>query len=230
VITVAGVLIGIALARLAGRREWWLRAALLGQAADLVTFTTIWEYGLGEKNPLALLVLDLSRQAFGPGTAAADYIATIVLAGLKLGLIAYLLFVERYLGRYRRPVLFVGAVAGVIGTVSNVLAYGNAGLSLLVVAPYAIVAARWPARFREALGAGARVAGTVLLGLGGLVADSYLRWVARGYECAVVECPALLVPFLLALAVALYGGAMLALWGTLRFTARYLPRRAADAH
>ena len=207
-----------------------MRAALLAQAADLVSFTTIWEYGLGEQNPLALLVLDLSRQAFGPGTAAADYIATIVLVGLKLGLLAYLLFAERYLGRYRRPVLVIAGVAGVVGALSNVLAYGNAGLSLLVVAPYAIVAARWPARFREALGAGARVAGTVLLGLGGLVADSYLRWVARGYECAVVDCPSLLVPFLLGLAVALYGGAMLALWGTLRFTARYVPRRVRHAH
>jgi hypothetical protein len=224
------VLIGIALARLAGRREWWLRAALLGQAADLVTFTTMWEYGLGEQNPLALLVLDVSREAFGRWSGVAEYVATIVLVGLKLGLLAYLLFAERYLGRYRRPVLFVGAAAGVIGTVSNVLAYGNAALSLLLVAPYALVAARWPARFREALGAGARVGATVLLGLGGLAADSYLRWVARGYECAVVECPALLVPFLLALAVALYGGAMLALWGTLRYTARYVPRRVGHAH
>jgi hypothetical protein len=63
VITVAGWLLGIGLVRLVGRREAWLRAALLGQTADLVTFTTIWESYLAERNPVVHLVLDLSRAA-----------------------------------------------------------------------------------------------------------------------------------------------------------------------
>jgi hypothetical protein len=154
----------------------------------------------------------------------------VVVLGLKVGLMAYLVFAERHLGRYRRPVLAVGAAVGMVGAASNVLAYGNAAVSLLIVAPFAVVAMRWPERFGEALVAGARLAGTILLGVGGLAADAYLRGVAQGYECAVVECSPLLMPFLLALAVALYGGAMLALWGTLRYMARYVPRRVAHAH
>ncbi|HXG25604.1 MAG TPA: hypothetical protein VNL94_01945 [Candidatus Binatia bacterium] len=229
-ITVAGWLLGIGLVRLAGQRERWLRAALLAQIADLVSFTTLWEYGLGEQNPLAHLVLDLSRQAFG-AEGFAGYVATVVLVALKLGLLGYLAFAERHFGRYRRPVLAIAVVAGTVGAASNVFAFGNAGLSLLIVAPYALIAIRWPNRFRQAIDGGIRVGATVLLALGGLVADVNVRWYGMGYGCAVDECSPQLVPFMLALTVALYGCAILALVATLAFFARFLPwpRRVAYA-
>lgn len=118
---------------------------MLAQIADLVTFATVWEHSQGELNPLGALVRDGALLILGPehvGPAAA--IAAIVLATLKMGLIAFLVRFGDDFGRYRWVVMAVAVVAGAVGATSNVVAYPNAAASLAVVGAYAIVAIRWP--------------------------------------------------------------------------------------
>lgn len=228
-ITVAGALLGIALVRWAGQREAWLRAAILAQIADLVTFAAIWEHSQGERNPLSRLVQDVA-QLLVPHDVGLDVaIVAIVLAGLKVGLMALLVRINPLLARYRRFVLAVAIAAGALGATSNVVAHPGAGGLLVVLALFAVVAISSPDRFRDALGLSVRFSAAVLLGIGGFTADSYLQFAAKGYACAALSCSALFAPFLLGLAIALYGGAMLATWATLLAAARLLPRRVAHA-
>jgi hypothetical protein len=230
VITVAGVLLGIALVRLAGPREPWLRAAMLAQVADLVTFATVWEHSGGELNPLGGLVRDSALLAMGVGhDDLAAALAAIVLAVLKIGLIAFLVRFAADFGRFRSVVMALASVAGTIGATSNVIAYPNAGASLAVVGALAIVEIRWPSRFRAALAVGAWLSAAVLLGIGGLASVSYLQWLAEGYGCEQIACAPPWKPLVEALAIAFFGSAMLMLWMTVRLFRRLLSQGAAGA-
>ena len=97
-VTLAAILVGIVLARVAGQRSPWLRAAVLAQAADLVTFAAVWEHGEGELNPLAALATQLANGIFDPAIGLAMPFTALLLGVVKLGLIAFLIRVERFQG------------------------------------------------------------------------------------------------------------------------------------
>ena len=226
-ITVLGICVGIYLAHVAGPRERWLRLAVLAQTADLVTFAVVWEHAQGELNPLG----GLARSAFlaaltpvmGSGAdGAAVLAASVLLMGLKLGLIGFLLRAVPYLGRYRPLVLVVAASAGAIGCLSNVIAHPNAGASLAIVAVYALVAARWPARFGNVVRAGAGLTAAGLLGIGGLAALSYLPYAETPYLCGGPVCVPTLSGQVQALASAFFVAAVIALALTVRHGLRVL--------
>lgn len=225
-ITVAGAIVGIALTRFAGQREAWLRAAILAQIADLVTFAAVWEHNHGELNPIGLLVRDASNLVFGEYSGAGTWIAWLVLSALKLGLLAFLTRVDPLLGRYRRLVMAVGIAAGTLGAASNVIAYPNSAGSLLVVGLFAVVAIRAPARFGDLARLAAGVSGTILLGLFGLLAITSIPYASYSEICVAVGCPPGLTSAITLLGTVLIAAAMLGVWYTLRFSFR-LRRRAA---
>jgi hypothetical protein len=228
-ITVAGLIVGVALVRLAGPRAPWLRAAVLAQCADLVTFAAVWEHSQGELNPLGVLVRDATHTALGEASGAGISIAWLVLTALKLTLIGYLLRAEPSLGRYRRPVMAVATVAGVIGAASNVLAHPNAGGSLLVLAPLVVIAIRAPARYGDAVRVAAGLGVSLLLGIGGLAALSYIPFATYPFVCGAIGCPPILGTLLVILAIVLFVAALITLWLTARFVARLLPGRVVHA-
>ena len=117
----AGLAVGAVAWRVAATRPPLLRTAVLAQAADLVTFAFVWRGGGGERNPLAVAVLEAAHTFLGPGWGILAAAAFLLL--LKLTLILYLLQVAPYLGRYRGAVLVVATAAGLVGTTSNVLSF-----------------------------------------------------------------------------------------------------------
>lgn len=120
VVELAGLVVGSVAWRLAPTRPVLLRAAVLAQAADLVSFAFIWRGGGGERNPLALAALEAARGVLPAGW---DVVAAAVfLLLLKLALIVYLVRVAPFLGRYRDAVLIIAAAAGFVGATTNVLA------------------------------------------------------------------------------------------------------------
>ena len=114
----AGLAVGVVAWRLAATPSRLLRAAVLAQAADLVTFAFVWQGGQGERNPMARVVLDAIHAVLGPGWGVLAAAAVLLL--LKLALIVYLVRVAPYLGRYRAAVLVVAMAAGLVGAASNV--------------------------------------------------------------------------------------------------------------
>lgn len=100
-----------------------LRAAILAQTADLVTFTFVFANSAREYNPLGNLVLQIAKSLIGSGTNdqmfVVNWLSVVVMVGLKLGLIAFLVWVAPRLGRYQRPVLFIATAAGIVGAPSN---------------------------------------------------------------------------------------------------------------
>lgn len=229
-ITVLGTFIGIFLARLAGPRERWLRAAMLAQTADLVTFAVNWEHGQGELNPLGGLARSAFLAAFTPalggGAHDAAVLATsVVLMGLKLGLIGFILWAAPRLGTYRQLVLVLAAAAGTLGSASNVIAYPNAGACLAIIVIYAVVAARRPAQFGAALRAGAGLVAAGLLGIGSLAAASYMDYPYIPFVCGVSGCPPQLYGQLQVLWWVFTFAALIAL----TMTARYIVRTASRA-
>lgn len=227
-ITVVGICLGISLARVAAPRERWLRVAVLAQAADLLTFAAVWEHAQGELNPLGGLArsafLAALTPAIGLGAEGAAVLASsALLMGLKLGLIGFLLWAAPNLGRYRRVVLLVAAAAGTLGSASNVIAHPNAGASLVVVAVYALVAVRWPARFGAALRAGAGLTAAGLLGVGGLAAISYLPYSEMPYLCGGPVCSPSLYGQLQVLTGAFFAASLIALVMTVRYVVRIVP-------
>ena len=230
-ITVVGIGLGIFLAFVAGPRERWLRLAVLAQAADLVTFAVVWEHAQGEVNPLGGLARSAFLEALTPvmgsgADGAAVVAASVLLMGLKLGLIGFLLRTAPYLGRYRQVVLAVAMFAGTLGCISNVIAHPNAGTSLAIVAIYALVAIRWPARFGAVVRAGAGLTGAGLLGIGGLAALSYAE---LPYACGAPVCSPALPGQLQVLAGAFFVAGVIALVVTVRFVVRLVPRRSERA-
>ena len=129
-VEIAGLTLGALLARLASAESPLLRATVLAQAADLVTFAFIWRSGDAERNPLGQMAMNFSLGLFnsrGQGFDDWGWVAVIVAAlmmlGLKVALIAFLVRVAPHLGRYRRTVLVIAIVGGIVGTTSNVLAF-----------------------------------------------------------------------------------------------------------
>ncbi|HYN68921.1 MAG TPA: hypothetical protein VEX41_01765 [Candidatus Eisenbacteria bacterium] len=129
-VEISGLTIGAVAARLASAQPPLMRAAVLAQIADLVTFAFIWRSGDAERNPIGRLAMDFSLGLFGSRGVGFDdrgYLAVIVAAlilfGLKVALIVFLVRVVPYLGRYRRAVLVVAIAVGTLGAVSNVLAF-----------------------------------------------------------------------------------------------------------
>jgi hypothetical protein len=235
VVEVVGIIVGVWLVRLAAARHPLLLAAIAAQAADLVTFAIAWQEGKGERNPLARLGIEASVAALSPAVEVnvahgiATLVAALTLMVLKLALVGYLVRIDSHLGRFRRPVLAAAIAAGVFGAGTNVLAYPNAALPLLVVAGFLLVAVRWPMHFRDAVAAALRLVLTGSLALGGLAALSYLPFAQAGWMCYPATCSPMLPTFIGTLAVALFAAAAISLALTMRFVARFLPRSVDHA-
>ncbi len=129
-VEIAGLTIGALAARLAFAQPPLLRAAVLAQIADLVTLAFIWRSGDAERNPLGQLAMDFSLELFdsrGEGFDDWGWVAVIVAAlilfALKVALIVFLIRVAPHLGRYRRAVLVVAVAVGILGAISNILAF-----------------------------------------------------------------------------------------------------------
>jgi hypothetical protein len=124
---IAGLTVGAFLARRTARLDpRLLRVAVLAQVADLVTFAFVFGHaGLGERNPLAQVVVQASKGMFGSTTNEQMFVVNslsfAVMFGLKLALIAFLIWVAPRLRQYKRTVLLVATVAGIAGALSNVV-------------------------------------------------------------------------------------------------------------
>jgi len=125
--------------QLAWARPPILRAAVLAQLADLVTFAFVWQGGYGERNPVARFVLDSTVALFPESWSwVAVQVAAFVVMLLKLALIGYQIRAAPYLGRYRQFVLGIAAGAGTLGATVNAMALGilptaALGISLSIV-------------------------------------------------------------------------------------------------
>jgi hypothetical protein len=123
----AGLTLGAIVARRTARLDpRLLRLAVFAQVADLVTFALIFGHaGQGERNPLAQVVVQAAKGIFGSATNDQMFVVNslsfFVMFGLKLALIAFLIWVAPRLRQYQRPVLFLATAAGVVGAVSNFL-------------------------------------------------------------------------------------------------------------
>lgn len=228
-ITVAGVLLGIALIPIAARQEVFLRAALFAQIADLVTFAAVWEHAQGELNPLSHLVRDVGDALFGEASGAGVLVAWLVLTGLKVGLLAFLIRIDPSLARYRSLVLAVAVGAGIVGTVSNVIAHPNDTSLLLVLVPFVIVAIRAPGRYHQLVRIGAGVGLSTLLAIGGLVALASIPYLDHPVVCAQIGCPPGIGSVLTVLSTALFASAMVGLTITARFAWRLRSNQLAHA-
>jgi hypothetical protein len=122
---IAGLTVGAFLARRTSRLDpQLLRFAVLAQAADLVTFAFIFgSAGQGERNPLAVVVVQAAKAIFGSRTNEQMFyvnsLSFLVMFGLKLALIIFLIWVAPRLRRYQRTVLLLATAAGIVGAVSN---------------------------------------------------------------------------------------------------------------
>lgn len=112
--------------RMARSRPPLLRAAILAQTADLVTFTFVFANSAHEHNPLGSLVLQAVKSLIGSSTNdqmfLVNWLSVLVMVGLKVGLIAFLVWVAPRLRRYQQPVLVVATAAGIVGAASNLIA------------------------------------------------------------------------------------------------------------
>jgi hypothetical protein len=124
---IAGLTLGAVLVRRVSRLNLpLLRAAMLAQTADLVTFAFIFQNGgAGERNPIAHLIVGAAKGIFGSTTNEQMFVVNslsfFAIIGLKLALIAFLVWVTPRLRQYQRPVLFMATAVGVVGAVTNLL-------------------------------------------------------------------------------------------------------------
>jgi hypothetical protein len=122
---IAGLTVGAFLARRTSRLDSrLLRLAVLAQAADLVTFAFVFGHaGQGERNPLAVVVVQVAKSIFGSTTNEQMFfvnsLSFFAMFGLKLALIVFLIWVAPRLRQYQRTVLLVAIAAGIVGAVSN---------------------------------------------------------------------------------------------------------------
>ncbi len=120
-VEVTGLTAGTLAVRIGMSRPPLLRAAVFAQAADLTTFAFIFEGPGWERNPLAHALYEAARGLLGVGGDQWAVSATaLLLIGMKLGLVAYLVWASPILGRYRGIVLVVAILAGIVGAVSNI--------------------------------------------------------------------------------------------------------------
>jgi hypothetical protein len=115
----AGLAVGAVAWRLAATRSVLLRAAVLAQTTDLVTFAFVWRGGSGERNTLAVAALEAAQAVLPPEWAGLAAAALLLL--LKLALIVYLVRVAPLLDRYRGVVLIIATAAGLVGATTNVV-------------------------------------------------------------------------------------------------------------
>lgn len=124
---IAGLTMGAVLVRRVSRLDVpLLRAAILAQTADLVTFAFIFQNGgLGERNPISHLIIGAAKSIFGSATNEQMFVVNslsfIAMIGLKLALIAFLVWVAPRLRQYQRLVLILATVVGIVGAVTNLL-------------------------------------------------------------------------------------------------------------
>ena len=124
---IAGVTIGALVVRRIHKLDApLLRAAILAQTADLVTFAFIFQNGgLGERNPISHLIVGAAKAVFGSSTNEQMFVVNslsfFAMVGLKLGLIAFLVWATPRLRQYQRLVLFMATAVGVVGAVANLL-------------------------------------------------------------------------------------------------------------
>lgn len=124
---IAGLTLGAVLVRRVSRLDVpLLRAAILAQTADLVTFAFIFQNGgLGERNPISQFIVGTAKSIFGSTTNEQMFLVNslsfFAMVGLKLALIAFLVWVTPRLRHYQRPVLFMAMAVGVVGAVTNLL-------------------------------------------------------------------------------------------------------------
>lgn len=120
---ITGLTVGAVMLRLSRPRPPLLRAAILGQTFDLVTFTFVFANSAHEHNPIANAVLETFKRLIGSSTNDqmffVNWFSVLVMVAVKIGLIAFIAWGAPRLGRYERPVLVVAAVAGVVGGISN---------------------------------------------------------------------------------------------------------------
>jgi hypothetical protein len=126
VLEITGMTVGAVMLRMSRSTPPVLKAAILAQTADLVTFTFIFaNAGQGERNPVAHLIVQAAKGLIGSATNDqmfwVNWLSVLVMVGLKLGLIGFLVWAAPRLHRSRRPVLLVATAAGIVGAVSNFL-------------------------------------------------------------------------------------------------------------
>jgi hypothetical protein len=126
VLEITGLTVGAVMLRTSRSTPPILKAAILAQTADLVTFTFIFaNAGQGERNPLAHLIVRAAKGIIGSATNdqifLVNWLSVLVMVGLKLGLIAFLVWASPRLGRYQRPVLLAATAAGIAGALFNVI-------------------------------------------------------------------------------------------------------------
>jgi hypothetical protein len=125
---IAGVALGVVLIRRVSRFDsTLLRTAILAQAADLVSFAFIFQNGgLGERNPIAHLIVGTAKGVFGSTTNEQMFVVNslsfFAMIGLKLGLITFLVWVAPRLRQYRQAVLLLATAVGILGATANLLA------------------------------------------------------------------------------------------------------------
>ena len=124
IVHLTGLIAGALLVRRYRTLPLLMRAAVFAQIADFVTFAIVWNGFQEERNPLANLILQTVIELSGDVGDLSAWLAALLLIGLKYALIAYLVWAAPILGRYRRPVLLLATVAGVIGAVSNFRLFG----------------------------------------------------------------------------------------------------------
>jgi hypothetical protein len=118
-----GLAIGAVVYRRARIRPALLRAAILAQLVDLVSFSFVWGNNFQELNPLVNFFLGVAMPLEGLlGYGLVLWVSFLMVAGLKLGLIVYLDRVSPHLGRYRRVVLLAALGVGAVGALSNLAA------------------------------------------------------------------------------------------------------------
>jgi hypothetical protein len=122
-VEIAGLAAATGALRLTPALPRLLKAAVVGQAADLVTFGFVWQFGRGEQNTLGRWTME-ALLALGPSNASweAAAVAGVILILAKLALIGFLIWVTPQLGRYRFIVLLAATLVGTVGAASNILA------------------------------------------------------------------------------------------------------------
>jgi hypothetical protein len=117
-----GLTLGVVTFRKTRSRSRLLRAALLAQVADFVTLSFVLAHYAVENNVVARIILQSAQPLESVvGHEAMLWLALLGLAGVKLGLIAYLDWAAPRLGRYRSAVLSVAIASGLLGAASNLV-------------------------------------------------------------------------------------------------------------
>lgn len=79
--------------------------------------------GQGERNPIAHLIVQTAKSFIGSATNeqmfVVNWLSVLAMVGLKVGLIAFLVWIAPRLRQYQRPVLLLATAVGIVGALSN---------------------------------------------------------------------------------------------------------------